>query len=80
MDTAIGIFQAVVFIVWIGGGAYLAHRSRSKDWGYKILVYLFFTKGAILYLFFYYAPSILIRSIRAFILGMKEGREERERD
>ena len=80
MDTAIGIFQAVVFIVWIGAGVYFAHRSRGRDWGYKILIYIFFTKGAILYLFCYYAPSILIKSVRAFRLGMKEGREERERD
>ena len=74
MDAISGI----VFLAWLGAGVYFAHRSRGKDWGYKFWVYFFFVKGAILYLIFYYAPYILIKTIRAFVLGMNEGRAQKK--
>ena len=79
MDATAGIVQLVVFLVWTGTGIYLAHRSRQKGWGYKIMVYIFFTKGTLFYLFFYYAPYNLFRTIKAFVLGLREGQEEKER-
>ena len=56
-NPLIGILAVIVFLAWTIAGIRIAHGQwKSEGCGGKIFTLLIFTKGTMLYLFFYWIP------------------------
>ncbi len=74
--TAVDILTVVLIYVWVGVGAYITHRARDEGCGIRILLAFLFTKGLIAY-YTVYIFVVLYRTLKGFIVGIKEGRAEK---
>ena len=75
-----GAIIAIILLTWIVFGVYVVHRTRNDGCAAKIGIAILFTKGFLLYHLFYVLPATLIKIVRGFIAGVKEGQAEQECD
>ena len=75
-----GAIIGILMLAWIVFGVYAVHRTRNDGCTAKIGIAILFTKGFLLYHLFYVLPATLIKIVRGFIAGVKEGQVEQESD
>ena len=73
-----GAIIGILMLAWIVFGVYAVHRTRNDGCAAKIGIAILFTKGFLLYHVCYALPVILLKTVKWFWIGVKEGWTERE--